>query len=271
MERAGWSDPETAASYASDFAYAAEQSVETLLDAANVAAGMRVLDVCCGHGIVSRRAVQRGAHATGVDFSPAMIRMARENAPTAEFIEGDALDLPFDDASADAVVMGFGILHVPDAEAAAVEAARVLKPGGCFAYSCWHGAERASALPAVFEAIAAHGDPRITLPPAKPAPYYAQRENAEAMLVQAGFADICIDSVESHWLCSAPDDPLRFFAEGTVRGAGLLRAQPAAHHHAIRRAVIDWVHATGSRDAVSGKTRVPLPAAVVSAQKANVP
>lgn len=271
LEKAGWSDPETAAAYATDFAFAAAQSVDALLDAAKVAAGTRVLDVCCGHGIVSQKAAQRGAHVTGVDFSPAMIRMARENAPTADFIEGDALDLPCDDGTVDAVVMGFGILHVPDAEAAAAEAARVLKPGGRFAYSCWHGAEKTSALPAVFQAIAEHGDPNIVLPPAKPAPYYAQRENAEAMLTQAGFDGVHIHSVDSHWLCSSPDDPLRFFAEGTVRGSGLLRAQPEAHYAAIRRSVVAWVDATGTRDSTSGKTRVPLPAAVVSARKATVP
>ncbi|MEM6986535.1 MAG: methyltransferase domain-containing protein [Pseudomonadota bacterium] len=267
LEKAGWSDAAIASSYATAFAFAAEQCVPALLRASACQPGGAFLDLCCGHGIVSGAAISLGASVTGVDFSPAMIAMAEEAEPTATFIEGDVSTLQFDDNSFDAVAMGFGILHVPDAPVAVAEAARVLKPGGRFAYSCWHGGERTSALPAVFSAVEACGDPSVSLPASRPAPFYAQPDNANALMAQAGLDDVRIESVDSYWLCDSADDPIRYFAEGTVRGAGLLRAQPKAHLDQIRERVVAWVSANSELDPATSKLRVPLPAAIVSGKK----
>ena len=72
--------------------------------------------------------------------------------------------LPFEDASFDAVTIGFGMPHLPDPPAAMAEVRRVLRPGGRFAYSVWQEAEQ-SAMTYVFAAIGAHGAPGIALPP----------------------------------------------------------------------------------------------------------
>lgn len=271
LEKAGWTDPAVAASYADAFATAAEHCVPAIVAASGAEEGDHALDLCCGPGIVAQGLLDAGAKVTGLDFSPAMLRMAQARAPEAEFVEGDAMALPFAPASFDAVTMGFGILHVPDAPTAVAEAARVLRPGGRFVYSCWHGPERESALPVVLGAVQRHGSSDVTLPPSLPAHHYAQPEHARALMAGAGLEDLRFETVDSFWLCKSADDPLRFFAEGTVRGAALLRAQPPETFAAIRREVMAWVERHGVIDPESEAKRVPIPAVVVSGQKPSTP
>ena len=86
---------------------------------------MRVLDVCCGPGMISAAAARRGAQIVGLDFSAAAVDIARASVPAAEFHEGDAQNLPFDDSSFDAVVCGFGIIHLPDPQRGLAEMYRL--------------------------------------------------------------------------------------------------------------------------------------------------
>src|SRR6056297_3227650 len=177
LERHGWADAATAKAYASDFARASEMAVPFLASKCGASPGMAALDVCCGHGIVARALAAAGAEVTGVDFSPAMLEIARGAVPGVRFVEGDAMALPFEDASFDAVAIGFGMPHVPDPPAAMAEVRRVLKPGGRFAYSVWQEAEH-SAMTCVFAAIGEHGAAGIALPPGPGASDYADPERA---------------------------------------------------------------------------------------------
>jgi demethylmenaquinone methyltransferase / 2-methoxy-6-polyprenyl-1,4-benzoquinol methylase len=92
--------------------------------------GDRVLDSCCGTGDLAIAAARAGGRVTGLDFSEAMLERARRKAPELEWLHGDALALPFEDASFDVVTVGFGIRNVADLEAGLRELARVLEPGG---------------------------------------------------------------------------------------------------------------------------------------------
>jgi len=93
--------------------------------------GDRVLDACCGTGDLAVAAQAAGASSVvGLDFSVAMLERARRKAPDVTFIEGDVLALPFQDASFDVAVVGFGIRNVADLEAGLRELRRVLRPGG---------------------------------------------------------------------------------------------------------------------------------------------
>ncbi len=93
--------------------------------------GDRVLDACCGTGDLALAARDAGAgKVVGLDFSEQMLERARRKAPELEWIEGDVLALPFDDASFDAAVVGFGVRNVEDLEAGLRELRRVLRPGG---------------------------------------------------------------------------------------------------------------------------------------------
>jgi len=92
----------------------------------------RLLDVGCGTGAHTAVLVERGWHAVGVDVSEDQLRLAR--ARGLEVVQGDATHLPFADASFDAVVSMWTHTDVEDFPALVREAARVLRPGGPFAY-----------------------------------------------------------------------------------------------------------------------------------------
>jgi len=93
--------------------------------------GDRVLDAACGTGDLALAARGAGAsEVVGVDFSPRMLERARRKSPAIEWVQGDILDLPFDDGSFDAATVGFGVRNVADLERGLRELRRVLRPGG---------------------------------------------------------------------------------------------------------------------------------------------
>jgi demethylmenaquinone methyltransferase / 2-methoxy-6-polyprenyl-1,4-benzoquinol methylase len=92
--------------------------------------GDHVLDACCGTGDLAVAARARGADVVGLDFSEAMLERARSKSHEIEWVCGDVLALPFDDASFDAVTVGFGVRNVEDLDAGLRELRRVLRPGG---------------------------------------------------------------------------------------------------------------------------------------------
>jgi len=98
-------------------------------------AGRRVLEVGCGQGPLSNHLPSLGATMVGIDMSDASLRRAAEGRrelghDTLDLMQADAEQLPFADASFDAVV-SFGVLHhTPDTDGSIQEVRRVLKPGG---------------------------------------------------------------------------------------------------------------------------------------------
>jgi demethylmenaquinone methyltransferase / 2-methoxy-6-polyprenyl-1,4-benzoquinol methylase len=95
-----------------------------------VSPGDRVLDVCCGTGDLAIAARHAGGVVTGLDFSERMLARARTKSDEIEWVEGDALALPFADGSFDAVTVGFGVRNLDDLERGLGELSRVLRPGG---------------------------------------------------------------------------------------------------------------------------------------------
>ena len=94
--------------------------------------GAHVLDVAAGPGNVAVELVRQGAeHVTALDLSYNMLHEgARQGHVGISWVNGDALALPFPDASFNAVTISFGLRNVPDPEAALAEFARVMRPGG---------------------------------------------------------------------------------------------------------------------------------------------
>ena len=103
--------------------------------------GNRALDLCCGTGDLALALARRGAEVTGIDFSPAMLEIAearrqrnfKSNPQSAtcnpQFIQGDALQIPFPDASFDIVTVGYGLRNLTSWEKGLDEMHRVAKPG----------------------------------------------------------------------------------------------------------------------------------------------
>jgi demethylmenaquinone methyltransferase/2-methoxy-6-polyprenyl-1,4-benzoquinol methylase len=92
--------------------------------------GDAVLDACCGTGDLAIADARAGGRVTGLDFSERMLERARRKAPDLEWVSGDLLALPFDDASFDAATVGFGVRNVEDLERALRELRRALSAGG---------------------------------------------------------------------------------------------------------------------------------------------
>jgi SAM-dependent methyltransferase len=127
-----------------DFSVVASRVVfqaEHLCETADLQAGWRVLDVATGSGNAALAAARRGCEAVGVDFVPALLERGRVRAAAerldVEFVEGDAEDLPFADASFDAVVSIYGAMFAPDHRRTAAELARVCRRGGRIALASW--------------------------------------------------------------------------------------------------------------------------------------
>lgn len=134
MQKQGWAH---FAPLAANTTPAAAQLVKH----AKVRAGQRVLDVACGTGVVAVTAARLGAVVTGLDLTPELLEVARDNAATArvniDWREGDVEQLPFADGAFDVVLSQYGHIFAPRPEVAVAEMLRVLAPGGTLAFSTW--------------------------------------------------------------------------------------------------------------------------------------
>ena len=113
-----------------------------VVDRIGVQPGLRLLDVGTGSGgNVAIPAAQLGADVTGLDVTPELFEHARRRAAQAgvevTWVEGDAQELPFADASFDRVTSTFGAMFAPDHERAAAELVRVCRPGGRIIMTTW--------------------------------------------------------------------------------------------------------------------------------------
>ncbi|MBA3425928.1 MAG: methyltransferase domain-containing protein [Rubrobacter sp.] len=114
---------------------------ELLAEAVDLKPTQRVLDVACGNGNASLAAARRFCEVVGIDYVPMLLDEARERAKAeglpVDFREGDAEDLPFEDASFDVVLSTLGVMFAPNQDKAAAELLRVCKPGGRIGMASW--------------------------------------------------------------------------------------------------------------------------------------
>lgn len=137
MQQQTWSE--------GDFAMVASlvvNAAELLVEALEIVPDERVLDVACGSGNGAIAAARRTwGNTVGADFVPALLERGRERAAAerleVEFVEADAQNLPFEDASFDVAMSIFGAMFAPDQERTAAELLRVVKPGGRIGMANW--------------------------------------------------------------------------------------------------------------------------------------
>jgi demethylmenaquinone methyltransferase/2-methoxy-6-polyprenyl-1,4-benzoquinol methylase len=107
-----------------------------LLRMAELHAGERALDLCCGTGDLALALAARGVQTVGLDFSEPMLEVAREKSKVqspkskVEFVHGDAQKIPFPDKSFDLLTIGYGLRNLADLDAGLRDMFRVTKPGG---------------------------------------------------------------------------------------------------------------------------------------------
>jgi len=167
--------------------------------------GWKVLDVAGGTGDIAFRIVEasrRNAHATVLDINGSMLQVGRERAeknglaPHLDFVEANAEELPFADATFDAYTIAFGIRNVPRIDVALSEAFRVLKPGGrllCLEFSDvdlpgldrFYEAWSFNAIPRIGKMVTGDGEPYSYL--VESIRKFPDQNNFAEMIRHAGF------------------------------------------------------------------------------------
>jgi len=236
LERTGWH--ERASLYDGRAGQMTRHAASRLLDAVGAIAPMQVLDVCCGPGYSAGDAAARGCTAVGIDLAAGMVEEAQRRFPGATFRVGDAEALDVADASVDAVVCGFGVLHLPEPERALGEAFRVLRPGARYAFAVWCRSDKAQLSGIAQAAIAAYADMNVPLPPAPPRDAFSDPDFARAALEDIGFVDVRSEEIALTFHAQKPDDVWEWYDRATVRTAALLALQTPAVREQIRGAIL---------------------------------
>jgi SAM-dependent methyltransferase len=235
FEAAGWR--RQADAYDRHLAAVTTRVAEPLLDAAQVGPGRRLLDLGAGPGQVAAAGAARGAEAVGVDAAPEMVALASRRHPGIRFQRADARRLPLPDASMDAVVGNFVILHVGRPEAVVAEAARVLAPGGVLALSTWDVPERCRLVGILIDALR---QVDLAVPAALPdgPPFFRFADEGEfsRLLTGAGFTDVRVGTLAFRHRVRSAAMLWQALIEGTVRSRALVLDQPEPVRAAIRAA-----------------------------------
>jgi ubiquinone/menaquinone biosynthesis C-methylase UbiE len=152
----------------------------------------RVLDVACGTGVVARLAaahVGAKGHVVGLDLNPGMLACASSSTESAavEWRQGDAVALPFDARSFDAVFCQLGFQYFSDRQQAAREMYRVLKPGGRVVALVWRALAHSPGFAAIAAALERHVSPAAAALMRAPFVFGDTINELRELFVQTGF------------------------------------------------------------------------------------
>ncbi|RYU11630.1 class I SAM-dependent methyltransferase [Nocardioides iriomotensis] len=175
-----------------------------LMEAADIGARDRVLDIGCGNGECAREAARCASRGTalGIDLSLPMIRVAeaaaeREGLTNASFVQGDAQVHPFRSAAFDVAISRTGAMFFADQVAAFRNIARALRPGGRLAMVSWRTARENEWIASLFGALTP--DAPLPAPPADaPTPFrHADPANTTRILTVAGFDEVALQPLDT--------------------------------------------------------------------------
>ena len=214
-----------------------------VVDAAGVRPGLAVLDVACGTGAVTRVAAERlggSGRIVGLDLNEGMLSVARRLYPAIDWVLGDAMDLPFEDAAFDAVLCQAALMFVPNAGQAIAEMARVVRPGGTVAVQVWAAREAQDGFKPVYEIIARHAGPSA------------------------------VDLVSAYWVMGDLQALGRLFASAALEITGTVSRTGAIRMPSIDAYVTTEVEGTPLRDRISDETYAAIRREVNEALAASV-
>jgi ubiquinone/menaquinone biosynthesis C-methylase UbiE len=197
-----------------DFAMVANlvyHPAEKLAEALDLVPDERVLDVASGSGNAALAAARRTwGNVVSSDYVPALLERGRERAAAErlaiEFVEADAQDLPFADASFDVAISIYGAMFAPDQEKTAAELLRVVKPGGRIGMGNWCPD---GAVGAMFQTIAKHAPP----PPGLDSPLLWGTEERLRELFGSGISDLRVERRVSRQPFRSADHYIEFFRQ----------------------------------------------------------
>jgi ubiquinone/menaquinone biosynthesis C-methylase UbiE len=217
-----------------------------------------ILETAAGSGVVTRAlapGLASAARYVVTDLNQPMLDYASKRQEPDDRIawqQADALKLPFDDASFDAVCCQFGVMFFPDRVAGYAEARRVLRPGGSFLFNVWDRIEANEFAHVVTGAAAAvfPDDPPRFL--ARTPHGYHDVELIREELGNAGFARTSITTLEKTSRAPSPRHPAVAYCQGTP-----LRNEIEARDARLLDSVTDWtteaISARYGKGPVSGK------------------
>ena len=233
FEAAGWAGARTG--YARHFVTLTGQVVPDCWTRPRSARAAGWSTWAAGPGTPRPRPPSAGRGTCGLDVTPEMVAIARGRHPDLTFEVGDAQELPFPDASRDAVVGNFVILHLGDPERVAAEAARVLAPGGGTAFSTWDLPATNRFLGVFVEAITEVGAvPPADLPAGPPFFRFADETAFAELLTGAGFADVRVRTVAFGTRFAGAEEMWGGSSTGTVRTRPMLLVQSGRDGPRIR-------------------------------------
>jgi len=230
-----------------------------LIELAALQKGMWVLDVATGPGepalTIARHVGPRGL-VLGIDFSPAMIRLAQARgrqigALKTHFREMDAERLALDAMTFDRVFCRFGLMLMPHAERALQEMYRVLVPGGRVAVAVWGTERTVNTLRVVSQALERHNI-ATPLPGAPDFFRFSRAGVMERALRAVGFTDVRAERMTVEWVFKGP----AAFWDSMKQGPSLQRAFAKASPP-VRRAVKDDIVCAVEQFWCRGKLRIP--------------
>jgi SAM-dependent methyltransferase len=263
FEAAGWQ--RRADGYDRFFAPITGRLADPLLDAASVTAGTRLLDVATGPGYVAGRAGERGASVTGIDMAESMLALARRLHPALDFRRADVNALPFADASFDAVVGNFLILHLGRPEQAVAELVRVLAPGGTLALTTWDVPERARLFGVFLDAIADAGAaPPADIPPGPDFFRFSDEAEFAGLLGEQGLERCEVRTVSFTHRVATADELWHGLLRGTVRTGALILEQ----REDVRRRIREAFDRRASRYRAGGGLELPVSVKLASGRRA---
>jgi ubiquinone/menaquinone biosynthesis C-methylase UbiE len=210
-----------------------------LLDRIAPNPGESVVDIACGTGVVARLAQQRGhaARLVGLDLNTAMLAVARSKSIAIEWIEGSALELPFEAKSFDIVLCQLGLQFFPDRLRALMEMVRVLKATGRAGFSVYSAIEKTPAAHAFVQALDKYlGNESSRTKRSEHLSCDAQEVGTWAK--QAGFSAVDIVAVTKQITFPSMLDYVRFQLTATPM-AGLLKDKAAPERERLITSISD--------------------------------